>query len=223
MITLCHEYTSFADERKSMIRNINAMIQALQKRGSLRDPKIIAAFEHADRRLFVLPENLDQAYEDIPLSIGRGQTISQPFTVAFMLELLEVHEGDSVLDIGCGSGWTTALLSFLAGKNGSVIGVERIADLAEFAKQNIDKLKITNAKIFAAEKKLGLTKKAPYDRILVSAAADEFPSALLKQLSVGGTLVIPVKNEVWKVKKISDTKKLIEKYADFIFVPLIVE
>ena len=140
-----------------------------------------------------------------------------------MLELLELKEGLKVLDVGSGSGWTTALLAYIVGKKGEVVGVEVIPELVSFGRENIAKYHNgSNISIFPAEGTVGYPLKSPYDRILVSASADEIPPELIKQLKVWGVMVIPVKNSIYKLVRksdsISDTSK--EEYPGFVFVPL---
>ncbi len=191
--------------------------------GVLNSQDIKKAFENVDRKDFVRLEHLDLAYEDIPLPIGYGQTISQPTTVAFMLKLLQLKKGLKVLDVGVGSGWTTALLAHIVGEEGQVTGVEIIPELVEFGKQNISKYcKGLNVKIFPAEKELGYKLGSPYDRILISASGDEVPTSLIRQLKKDGIMVIPVKNSIWKViRKSPDTDDIWkEEYPGFVFVPL---
>lgn len=140
------------------------------------------AFRYIDRKDFLREENTNLAYENTPLSIGYGQTISQPYTVAFMLELLDVHVGNKVLDIGSGSGWTTALLAHLAGERGSVTGIEIIPELVQFGGENLARYHFSNTRILQAkEGELGISSET-FDRILVSASADMFPTELLDQL-----------------------------------------
>ncbi len=191
--------------------------------GVLKTQEIKKAFAEVDRKDFVRPEYFDLAYEDIPLPIGYGQTISQPTTVAFMLELLQPKKGLKVLDVGTGSGWTTALLAHIVGKEGEVVGVEIIPELVEFGKQNISRYcKGLNANIFLAKKEFGYPLESPYDRILVSASGNEVPVALIRQLKKGGVMIIPVKNSIWKVIRRSVNTDDIwkEEYPGFVFVPL---
>jgi len=187
------------------------------------DEKVLKALEKIDRKEFVRPEYIDYAYEDTPLPIGYGQTISQPSTVAFMLTLLGVRKGFNVLDVGTGSGWTTALLSILVGKDGNVTGTEIIKELYEFGKENISKFKnCSNVQLFLTKSSLGYESNAPYDRILVSAASINIPETLIKQLKNGGIMVIPIQNSVFKIgKKFDDGKIITEEYPGFNFVPLI--
>lgn len=178
------------------------------------------AFGEIDRSNFVLPEYRDQADIDIPLPIGFGQTISQPSTVRMMLKWLDAKPGDEVLDVGSGSGWSTALLSRIVGSKGKVFAVERISELKKFGQENCKQIGIKNVKFFLAGKEIGLPKYAPYDRILVSASAEEFPRALLNQLKVGGKLVVPVANSIFEVKKTKLGAESID-HQGFAFVPLI--
>lgn len=198
----------------------SAMVDYLVDVGALYSSDIIKAFRNVDRADFVANPNASDVYEDHPLGIGHGQTISQPRTVAMMMEMLSPKKGQKILDIGSGSGWTTALLAYIAGENGSVVGVERVGELIKFGSGNLKKYKFKNAKIIEAGDELGI-KGEMFDRILVSAAADEFPYKLVKQLNVGGKIVIPVGNSVYEMtKKESGELDGVERYG-FSFVPLI--
>lgn len=168
-----------------------------------------------DRKDFVLEQDKDIAYEDRPLSIGYGATISQPSTVYFMLELLGAGKKDKVLDIGSGSGWTTALLAKQAKE---VWGTEITPELAEWGKNNLAKYNFKNSKIVLA-KELGLPEKAPFDKILVSASAEELSKELIRQLKIGGRMIIPIKNSIWKIDKLKGGLKK-KEYPGFVFVPL---
>ncbi|MFT5661903.1 MAG: protein-L-isoaspartate(D-aspartate) O-methyltransferase [Sulfurimonas sp.] len=143
------------------------LIKHLISTGTIHSSNIIEAFESIDSVDFALDPNASDVYEDYPLSIGYGQTISQPTTVAMMLEMLEPKEGDSILDIGSGSGWSTAILSYIVGKDGSVIGRERIKELVKFGNYNLEKYKFQMAKIIQARDTLGIIGEK-FDRILVS-------------------------------------------------------
>ena len=201
----------------SMESLINSMIIS----GVLRNDSIIEAFTAVDRKYFVAKLYDDHTYADVPLSIGNDQTISQPSTVAFMLEHLGVQKGDKVLDIGSGSGWTTALLCHLVGEEGSVTGLERINELVEQGRVNISKLDLsTHCYISKAGKYLGAPSEQ-FDRILVSAGADEIPEELFSQLYVGGTLVIPIRDSIYKFKKVSESEVSEEAFYGFRFVPLV--
>ncbi|MGB6019259.1 MAG: protein-L-isoaspartate(D-aspartate) O-methyltransferase [Sulfurimonadaceae bacterium] len=191
----------------------------LQEHGTLTSPLLIESFNAIDRKDFVLFSFHDQAYEDYPLSIGEGQTISQPFTVAFMLELLELQEEDTVLDIGCGSGWTTALLAH-AVKSGSVTAIERIPQLLSLAQHNLSKYNFSNIRLELAGKTLGLPEQT-FDKILVSAAAEELPFELVQQLNPGGIMVIPIQNEIAVIYKKENERFEQKDFYGFRFVPLI--
>ena len=197
--------------------NYLELIESLTIRGVLKSPNLIKAFETVDRIDFVPEELHIMAYEDRPLPIGSSQTISQPYTVAFMLELLQPNMKDRVLDVGSGSGWTTALLACVSKH---VDAVERIEELVTFAKQNLKKYSFTNISVHQAKQTLGLEGKS-FDKILVSCSADEVPQVLLRQLNPGGIMVVPVLNSIIKVFKNSDGLLKIEEYPGFIFVPLI--
>jgi protein-L-isoaspartate(D-aspartate) O-methyltransferase len=202
-----------------MIDNQN-LIDHLIKIGVLKTPEIINAFHKIDRAFFVLKEFHDYAYEDYPLSIGYGATISQPYTVAFMLELLRPKKGEKILDIGSGSGWTTALLAYLVGARGKIFGVEIVPKLVEFAKDNLKKFKFSNIKVLKAEGELGLLKEAPYNKILVSAAAQELSQEFIEQLASPGKLVVPIGRSIWKIEKDKKNKIAKEEFPGFAFVPL---
>jgi protein-L-isoaspartate(D-aspartate) O-methyltransferase len=160
-------------------------------------------------------------YCDYPLSIGMGQTISQPTTVAIMLELLHPRAGDEVLDIGSGSGWTTALLATAVGKDGFVEGVERISSLVEYGRSSLNRAHIKNASIELADLSVLGKPGHLYDRILVSASASHMPMSLLEQLKPKGTLVIPILESVWRITKDENGEVNGYELPGFRFVPLI--
>ncbi len=196
------------------------LIKHLIDRDALKSEIIIDAFRQIDRIDFVPDPTGSDVYEDHPLSIGFQQTISQPTTVAMMLEMLFPGKGEKILDIGSGSGWTTALLSYIAGETGYVIGLERIKTLVEFGKGNLDKYNFQNAEIIPAGKALGLPGET-FDRILVSASADEFPADLTSQLKTGGKLVIPVLDSIYEITKKENGELDGLRHYGFTFVPLI--
>lgn len=179
------------------------------------------AFNSFDRKDFVTESMKSRASADMPLPIGYGQTISQPSTVRLMLKWLDAHTGDKILDVGSGSGWTTALLSKIIGAKGKVFAVEIIPELVKFGRDNCFSAGVMNADFFESSKRYGLPDKAPFDRILVSAAAKSLPHELIGQLKVGGKLVIPVKNNILEITKTSDNSHDIITHPGFIFVPLI--
>jgi len=197
------------------------LLDKIIRSGNLSSASLIKAFEEIDRQDFVKSEYQDRAYDDLPLPIGYGQTISQPTTVAFMLERLQPRKDDYVLDVGSGSGWTAALLANIVGPNGKVVGTERIEALVKFGRVNLNKYGYHHADILLAEDYVGYKEAAPYDKILVSAAALEVPSELVEQLKEGGTMVIPVKSSIYKVTKTSSKDYKYDEYYGFSFVPLV--
>ena len=197
------------------------LVDNLIKRGNLKTPEIIKAFRNVDRHDFVLPEHADDSYGDYPLSIGEEQTISQPSTVAFMFELLQPKEGDIILDVGSGSGWTLALLSEIVGARGFVYGVELVPELVNFGRDNLITYGFNNTEIYQASSGvLGLPEQGPYDKILVSAAGYDLPEELVEQLKIRGRMVIPVNDSIFKIDKTSDENIKEERYQGFAFVPL---
>jgi protein-L-isoaspartate(D-aspartate) O-methyltransferase len=172
----------FATLRQKMVET------QLRARG-LRDPRVLAAMGKIPRHLFVAGEYRDSAYEDHPVPIGAGQTVSQPYIVAFMLEALALDGSETVLEVGTGSGYLTALLAELAQQ---VYSVERIEALAKAAKEMLQELGYLNASLIVGDGSLGLAEHAPFDAIVVSAAAPMIPQPLLEQLRDGGRMVIPV-------------------------------
>jgi protein-L-isoaspartate(D-aspartate) O-methyltransferase len=179
------------------------------------------AFEKTPRELF-LPENMrPYTHEDRPIPIGYGQTNSQPSTVRKMLEWLDVGPDEKALDIGSGSGWTTALLSHLIGPKGRVLAVEIVPELVKIGRMNCKAADISNAEFFQADKALGFPAEAPFDRILVSASAKKLPDELVDQLAVGGRMVIPVGNDILEITKRVDEAIEIKTRTGFLFVPLI--
>lgn len=196
------------------------LINHLIETNAMHSKNIIDAFINIDRADFVLDPNDLDVYADYPLPIGHGQTISQPTTVAMMLEMLHPQAGQKVLDIGSGSGYTTALLAYIVGDKGSVTGLERVPYLVKYGNDNLKKYGWKNVKIIQSENGLGLVGET-FDRILVSAAANEFPLKLTQQLNIGGKLVIPVKNSIYEITKKEDGELQGVEHYGFTFVPLI--
>ncbi|RLC38496.1 protein-L-isoaspartate O-methyltransferase [Candidatus Falkowbacteria bacterium] len=204
---------------------VNELISA----GYLKTPEIIDAFSEIYRKDFLRPEDKKDADLNEPLLIGYKQTISQPLTVAFMMELLSPKKNDKILDVGSGSGWTTALLARIVGGKGRVYGVEIIKELKKFAEKNISKynfIKNGTTKIFQRDGYKGLPEYAPFDRIIVAAAANEVPEELLKQLKIGGRIVLPIgeqfaSQDMVVIDKTGNKKYIKKIFPGFIFVPLI--
>lgn len=178
------------------------------------------AFRAVARRSFLPVDKHDLANTDMPLPIGYGQTNSQPTTVRRMLEWLDVQPGNVILDIGSGSGWTTALLAYLTGPSGRVDAVELVPQLRKFGETNCRANGVTNAHFYAAGKEFGMPEKAPYDRILVSASTDALPPELIEQLQPGGRLVIPVGNSIIVLTKNIDKTTSQQRHDGYVFVPL---
>ena len=171
----------------------------------IKDERVLAAMRSIPRELFVPSESRHLAYEDRPLPIGCDQTISQPFIIALMTEALELTGKEKVLEVGTGSGYQAAILAKLAR---FVITTERVPALAETAKRVLDRLEYTNIEVHLAEETLGWQREAPYDAIMVTAAAPKVPPDLLAQLVIGGRLVIPVGSRyIQELYKITRGKK----------------
>ena len=192
-------------------------------RGEIRDERVLAAMSRIPRELFVPPEEKHMAYEDRPLPIGYGQTISQPYIIALMTSLLGLSGKDKVLEVGTGSGYQAAILAELAKQ---VITVERLPVLAEAARRILDKLGYMNISVRIAEPTLGWQLEAPYDAIMVTAGAPDIPDVLLYQLKIGGRMVIPVGSrydqDLCRVTKHKD-RNVIENMGGCRFVSLIGE
>ncbi len=185
--------------------------------------RVAAALEAVPREWFLPRAQVRHASRDAPLPIGHGQTNSQPTTVHRMLDLLEVREGDRVLDVGAGSGWTTALLAHLTGPTGTVTGVERVPELVAVATANVAAAGRPWARVAAAEPGiLGLPADGPYDRILVSAQPARLPDELVAQLAPDGVLVIPVGGRMLRVRH-APGGPVVEEHGWYRFVPLVTD
>jgi protein-L-isoaspartate(D-aspartate) O-methyltransferase len=188
------------------------------------DRRVIEAMGEVPRERFVTPSDRRSAYDDRPLPIGHGQTISQPYIVALMIELLDLDERDRMLEIGSGSGYAVAVASRICAE---VIGIERVPALVESSSRALDELGYTNVTIHGADGSVGWAQGAPYDAILVSAAAPSVPSALTDQLADGGRLVIPASRSRWSQELLVVTRTGHElrqrSYGPVAFVPLVGE
>jgi protein-L-isoaspartate(D-aspartate) O-methyltransferase len=203
-----------ADERFMMVESQIAC------RG-IKNPRVLAAMRQVPRHLFIPPPYDSSAYEDCPLPIGNGQTISQPYIVALMTDLLDPGPDDRILEIGAGSGYQAAILAALA-KN--VITIERIPAVAELARSNLIKLGITNARLVVGDGTIGYPEYAPYNGILITAATPQIPQPLIDQIADGGRLIAPVGGrdiqELVRISRIQN--KTVETYHGGVrFVPLI--
>jgi protein-L-isoaspartate(D-aspartate) O-methyltransferase len=185
--------------------------------------RVAAAFDAVPRRHFLPPDQRRHAARDVALPIGHGQTNSQPPPVRQMLELLDVRPGDHVLDVGTGSAWSTALLAHLTGPTGRVRGVERVPELVAFGAANLRAANLPWAGLEPARPGvLGLPEHAPYDRVLVSAGADQLPEELVAQLGPGGVLVVPVGGRMLRVRN-DVSGPVVEEHGWYRFVPLVTD
>jgi protein-L-isoaspartate(D-aspartate) O-methyltransferase len=197
------------------------MVDTQIRARGVTDEAVLAAMEKVPRHEFVLERYLEEAYADHPLPIGYGQTISQPFIVAWMTELLEIKPGDKVLEIGTGSGYQAAVLAEITDQ---VYTVEIIGDLAKSAEERLKRLGYTKVKVRHADGYYGWEEYAPYDAIIVTCAPDHIPQPLIQQLKDGGRLVIPVGppggyQSLWQLRKQGD--QIISKnLGGVLFVPL---
>jgi len=205
------------------IMSNSELVRELIEQGYLKTERIIDAFLSVDRKDFVLEQYTNEAYLDIPLPIGWGQTISQPATVAFMLELLQPRGGDKIIDVGTGSCWQTALLARVAGPTGKIFAADRIRDLLEQGKENIKKYAFGNIDFLCVDATKGLSERALFDKIIAAAAGEAMPSAWLKQLKIGGRIVAPIKSSIWLYIKKSEIEFEKQEYPGFAFVPLVKE
>jgi len=202
------------DERRRMVE------YQIKARG-VRDPRVLAAMQDVPRHIFIPPPYDRAAYDDNPLPIGSGQTISQPYIVALMTELLALSQKDRVLEIGAGSGYQAAILAQIAAM---VVTIERVSKVAALARRNIGELGIKNVTIMEGDGTLGCPEKAPFDAIIVTAATPEIPQPLLDQLNEGGRLVAPVGGrEIQELTKVVRTgTTFVRSYFGGVrFVPLI--
>lgn len=215
------------------------LIGELIDAGVLKSPSLVKAFWAIDRRDFVTAENLSRAYTNQPLPTFHGQTISQPWTVAFMLELLEPKPGEKILDIGAGSGWQAALLGWLVGHDekgeelqpnlqGYVLSLESVPEICDFGRKNLNNygyLKKGLVEYHCLNARQGFAAEAPYDKIISAAALEDSDSKVLVgwlgQLKIGGRLVTPVGSKIRLIKKIGKDDFEQKDFEGFIFVPLV--
>lgn len=205
---------SFQRERVEMVE------RQIAARG-VRDSRVLEAMRKIPRHLFIPPAYRNAAYEDRPLPIGESQTISQPYIVAVMTELLQPYSQDTILEIGTGSGYQAALLSQLAAR---IITLERLPTIAEQARKNLEALGIANVEVEVSDGTLGWPKKAPYNGILITASTPDIPPPLIDQLADGGRLVAPVGGQGYQelVKLVKLGGKVERTYhGGVVFVPLI--
>lgn len=197
-----------------------SLVEELKQQG-IKDKKVLNAILKIPRHLFVKKESINESYSNYPLPILSSQTISQPYTVAFMLEALELKETDKVFEIGTGSGWNACLIAEIC-KKGKVITTEIIPSLVKFAAKNIKKTNLKNIKVLNIDGSKGY-KKEIFDKIIITAACSEIPEELLNQLKNNGILIAPIGPEfsqiMLKIKK-RNGNIIKENLGDFVFVPL---
>lgn len=197
-------------------------VEKLIQDGTLTTPAIITAFKKIKRKEFLPDKVVGQENFDVPLPIGYDQTISQPYTVALMLEALQPKQGETILDVGSGSGWSTALLAEVVGPTGKVFGIERIKALKKFGETNAAKFNFPNVQFIHGDGSKGLPQTAPFDKIMVSASAFKIPQALKDQLAVGGKMIIPTAAQDLRViERVSETNFKETVFDGFLFVPLV--
>jgi protein-L-isoaspartate(D-aspartate) O-methyltransferase len=195
------------------------MVESQIKSRGVRDPRVLSAMLKVERHLFVPKEFQNSAYSDQPVPIGEGQTISQPYIVALMTELLELKGGERVLEVGTGSGYQAAILAELAGE---VYTIEIVEKLASSARKVLLELGYQNVKVKAGDGYLGWPEAAPFDAIIITCAPDHIPKPLLDQLKEGGRMVVPVGTYSQELKKIVKRYGRIETtdVIPVIFVPM---
>jgi protein-L-isoaspartate(D-aspartate) O-methyltransferase len=189
--------SDFARERQEMVE------RQLKRRG-ISEQRILDAFRAVPREAFISAEYAHLAYGDHPLPIEAGQTISQPYIVALMIEAAEIEPGDKVLEVGSGSGYAAAVISRIAGE---VVGIERQRDLVEVARERLERLGYSNVRIVEGDGTRGCPAEAPFDAILAAASGSHIPAPLVDQLKPGGTIVMPVGSPGWVQKLVKATKR----------------
>ncbi|MFH1656819.1 MAG: protein-L-isoaspartate O-methyltransferase [Candidatus Nealsonbacteria bacterium] len=201
------------------------LVDSLIKNEWLKTPEIISAFRKIKRKDFMTEETKGFSEVDEAMLIGKGQTISQPLVVAFMLEKLNPKPKQKILDIGSGSGWTSALLAYIVGLGGKVIAIEIIPELKEFGQKNASKYNFVKkgiAEFICADGSKGYKKEAPFDNILVSASlSSKIPFSWKKQLKIKGKIVAPIKDSIWVFEKESENKFKKTEYPGFVFVSFV--
>lgn len=196
------------------------LVETIESKG-IRDTRVLEAIATIPRHFFLEKAFEDWAYQDKAFPIGNDQTISQPYTVAFQTELLDVQKREKILEIGTGSGYQAAVLAFLGGR---VYTVERQEALYHSASHLLKELGFGGVRTYFRDGYKGLGEFAPFDKVIVTAGVDEVPEALLEQLKIGGILVIPIGIEIqvmYKITRISETEFTKEKKGQFRFVPFL--
>jgi protein-L-isoaspartate(D-aspartate) O-methyltransferase len=208
---------------KKYHKTINDLIIYLKNSKFLTDDRVESALRNIPRHEFVPESELECAYDNEPLPTMKKQTISQPGVVTRMTEWLDVKNGQNILEIGTGSGWQSAILSYLVG-TGTVYSIERHPELVKFAQRNLKKLNIDNVHVILGDGTLGYSQASPYDRIIITAACAEIPLALIEQLSENGLILAPVGDSSQSLVLLQKTSKgmmEIKKQSKYVFVPLV--
>ena len=208
-------------EKKYQIE-LDNLIDFLKNSGYLSD-YVESAFRNIPRHEFVPISELDRAYYNEPLSIMKDQTISQPGVVARMTEWLDIKDGQKILEIGTGSAWQTAILSYLV-RTGTIYSIEIHSELVKFARENLEKFRLDNTHVILGDGSLGFPQSSPYDRIIITAACTEIPLPLLEQLAENGLIIAPVgdsSQSLVLLKKTSEGIVEIKNQSNYIFVPLL--
>lgn len=210
--------TDYAAEREAMVE------RQLESRG-IRDPKILEAFRAVPREEFLSDQYRDLAYGDHPLPIEAGQTISQPYIVALTIQAAGIKPGDTVLEVGAGSGYAAAIIGCIAGK---VVAIERQGELVEVARKRMERLGYDNVEVVEGDGTKGWPKAAPFDAIVAAASGSHLPDSWVEQLADGGSIVMPVGDpgavqKLVKVTKGPGGKLITEELGAVRFVPLIGE
>jgi protein-L-isoaspartate(D-aspartate) O-methyltransferase len=209
-------------EKKYQIA-LDGLIHSLRDSRFLNDDNVESAFRDIPRHEFVPTSELDRAYYNEPLPIMKNQTISQPGVVSRMTEWLDIQDGQKILEIGTGSAWQTAILSYLVG-TGDVYSVERHSELVKFARENLEKFRLDNAHVILGDGSLGYPKESPYDRIIITAACTEIPLPLLEQLGENGLIIAPVGDSLQSLVLLKKTPEgiiEIKNQSNYVFVPLL--
>ena len=199
------------------------LINIMRNSGFLNNSRVESAIKKTPRHEFVPMSLQEKAYDDIPIPIMNNQTVSQPSVVSRMTEWLDVREGQKILEIGSGSGWQSAILSYLVGQ-GTIFSIERHPELVNFAKENLEKIGIKNVSVTLGDGSLGLPKESPFDRIIITAACEKIPQSLFEQLSINGLLIAPVgefTQSLVLIKKTPHGVLEIKNEPGYVFVPLL--
>jgi protein-L-isoaspartate(D-aspartate) O-methyltransferase len=210
-----------SNEEESFLAQRRAMVETQLRQRGIRNSEILSAFEEVPRHLFLPPGRRHEAYNDYPVPIGFGQTISQPYVVALMIQELDPRSEHKVLDVGAGSGYQTAILARLCRE---VCAVERIIELTERAVSTLAALNVANVMLSTLDGSLGWPEEAPFDRIICGAAAPEVPQAWIDQLADGGRIVLPVGGaEIQSLRVVDKNAGRVchRDFCDVRFVPLI--